>query len=49
MSTRRFAELVAPASWHAVDLISDLHLQAEEPATVEAWRRYLQNREQYTY
>jgi UDP-2,3-diacylglucosamine hydrolase len=37
-----FAELVAPAGWHTVDLISDLHLQAEEPATVDAWRGYLQ-------
>ncbi|RZL63373.1 MAG: UDP-2,3-diacylglucosamine diphosphatase [Variovorax sp.] len=38
----RFAELVAPASWRTVDLISDLHLQAGEPATFDAWQGYLQ-------
>ncbi|VTU18553.1 UDP-2,3-diacylglucosamine hydrolase [Variovorax sp. SRS16] len=37
-----FAELVAPAAWRTVDLVSDLHLQAAEPATVEAWQGYLQ-------
>jgi len=37
-----FAELVAPPGWRTVDLISDLHLQAGEPATFEAWRGYLQ-------
>jgi hypothetical protein len=37
----RFAERIAPASWQAVDVISDLHLQAGEPATFEAWVRYL--------
>jgi len=37
-----FAELVAPAAWRTVDLISDLHLQAGEPATFEAWRGYLE-------
>ncbi|MCJ0762817.1 UDP-2,3-diacylglucosamine diphosphatase [Variovorax terrae] len=35
------AELQAPASWRTVDFISDLHLQPSEPATVEAWQRYL--------
>lgn len=40
--TTVMAELVAPASWRTVDLISDLHLQAEEPATVDAWRGYLE-------
>jgi len=38
----RFAELRAPAHWQAVDFISDLHLQASEPATFETWRRYLE-------
>lgn len=38
----RFAELRAAAHWQAVDFISDLHLQATEPATFEAWRRYLE-------
>ena len=37
-----FQELVAPDGWHTVDIISDLHLQADRPATVEAWRGYLQ-------
>lgn len=40
--TPTFQELVAPAGWHTVDIISDLHLQADRPATVEAWRGYLQ-------
>jgi UDP-2,3-diacylglucosamine hydrolase len=37
-----FAELAAPAHWRTVDFISDLHLQASEPATVRAWQHYLQ-------
>lgn len=37
-----FAECVAPPAWRTVDLISDLHLQAGEPATFEAWEGYLQ-------
>lgn len=37
----RFEELAAPADWRTVDFISDLHLQAGEPATFDAWRRYL--------
>lgn len=37
-----FAELVAPAAWHTVDLLSDLHLQAADAATFDAWRGYLQ-------
>lgn len=38
-----FTELPAPAGWRTVDLISDLHLQAGEPATFEAWRGYMQS------
>jgi UDP-2,3-diacylglucosamine hydrolase len=34
-------ELQAPASWHAADLISDLHLHAAAPGTFDAWRRYM--------
>jgi len=34
-------ELQAPGSWRAIDFISDLHLQAGETATFEAWRRYM--------
>ena len=36
------ADLVAPAGWSSVDIISDLHLQSSEPRTFEDWRRYLQ-------
>ena len=35
-------ELVAPSSWRTVDFISDLHLNADEPATFSAWQAYLQ-------
>jgi UDP-2,3-diacylglucosamine hydrolase len=35
------AELHAPPSWRMVDVVSDLHLQAGEPATFDAWRRYM--------
>ena len=38
-----FATLQAPAGWQAVDLISDLHLQAGEPGTFEAWRAHMQS------
>ena len=34
-------ELHAPPAWRTVDFISDLHLQAGEPATFEAWAHYL--------
>ena len=37
------AELSAPPSWRTVDFISDLHLQAAEPATFDAWRHYLES------
>ncbi|AEG92627.1 UDP-2,3-diacylglucosamine diphosphatase [Ramlibacter tataouinensis] len=36
-----FTHLAAAPGWRAVDFISDLHLQAGEPATFEAWRRYM--------
>ena len=36
-----FGRLTAPAAWQTVDLISDLHLQASEPATFEAWRHHM--------
>jgi len=39
----RIAELLAPPSWRTVDFISDLHLQAAEPATFDAWRHYLES------
>ena len=37
-----FAEIVAPAGWRTVDLISDLHLQASDAATFGAWQGYLE-------
>lgn len=40
--TDRFAELRAPAHWQAVDFISDLHLQAADPATFACWEHWLQ-------
>ena len=39
----RIAALPAPPSWRTVDFISDLHLQAAEPATFDAWRHYLES------
>lgn len=42
MTVPRFEELIAPSGWRTVEFISDLHLQASEPATVAAFRRYLQ-------
>lgn len=36
-----FQELQAPPAWRSVDFISDLHLQPTEPATFEAWRRFM--------
>lgn len=35
-------ELPAPPHWRTLDFISDLHLQAGEPATLAAWQQYLQ-------
>ncbi len=37
----RIAELTAPAAWRTVDFISDIHLQASEPATFAAWQAYM--------
>lgn len=37
----RAQELLAAPGWRAVDCISDLHLLASQPATFEAWRRYM--------
>ena len=38
-----FGKLTAPQAWQTVDLISDLHLQALETATFEAWRDFMAN------
>jgi UDP-2,3-diacylglucosamine hydrolase len=40
-TTPRIAEFTAPANWRVVDFISDLHLQASEPQTVQAWAHYM--------
>lgn len=37
----QIAELVAPAAWRTVDFISDIHLQAGEPASFAAWQAYM--------
>jgi UDP-2,3-diacylglucosamine hydrolase len=37
------AELSAPPAWRAIEFISDLHLHAAEPATFDAWRRYMRD------
>jgi UDP-2,3-diacylglucosamine hydrolase len=37
------AELGAPPAWRTLEFISDLHLHAAEPATFEAWRRYMRD------
>ena len=37
----RAQELRAAPGWRTVELISDLHLQASQPATLAAWRRYM--------
>jgi len=34
-------ELHLPPHWQVLDFISDLHLQADEPATFSAWQRYM--------
>jgi UDP-2,3-diacylglucosamine hydrolase len=39
----RFEELAAPPAWRCIEFISDLHLQAAEPETFEAWRRYMRD------
>ena len=38
-------ELIAAPNWRAIDFISDLHLQASEPATFAVWRDYMQTTE----
>ncbi len=36
-------EVRAQPHWRTIDFISDLHLQASEPATYQAWQYYLEN------
>jgi UDP-2,3-diacylglucosamine hydrolase len=37
------AELSAPPAWRSIEFISDLHLHTAQPATFEAWRRYMRD------
>jgi UDP-2,3-diacylglucosamine hydrolase len=37
----RIEELAAAPAWRTIDFISDLHLQAAEAGTFEAWRQYM--------
>jgi len=36
-------ELAAPAEWRAIDFISDLHLQASQPRSFEAFAAHLRH------
>lgn len=38
-----FGTLQAPDHWQAIDLMSDLHLQASEPGTFEAWQAHMRS------
>jgi UDP-2,3-diacylglucosamine hydrolase len=38
-----FFEFAAPSTWHAVDLISDLHLSEATPRTFDAWAGHLRH------
>ncbi len=40
-AAQAFGTLQVPAHWQTVDVISDLHLQATEIATFEAWRAFM--------
>lgn len=42
MTALYLPELTAPPSWRTVDFISDLHLQASDPATFDVWQHYMQ-------
>jgi UDP-2,3-diacylglucosamine hydrolase len=39
----RLEELRAPRAWRSIEFISDLHLQASDAQTFEAWRRYMRD------
>jgi UDP-2,3-diacylglucosamine hydrolase len=36
-------ELIAPSHWRCIDFLSDIHLDAAEPATFTLWQAYLAN------
>lgn len=41
-ATRPWPVLTAPSTWRHIDIISDLHLQPGEPATLALWQHALQ-------
>ncbi len=41
MTSSLVHSLHAPPAWRCIDLISDLHLQASEPRTFEAWAHFM--------
>jgi len=41
LTVPHLGELTAPPSWRTVDFISDLHLEADNPQTVAAFKHYL--------
>lgn len=41
LSLPTFYEIAADESWAAIDFISDIHLNADQPETAQAWREYL--------
>lgn len=43
MTASHVHSLQAPPSWQHIDFIADLHLQASEPRTFEAWAHYMQH------
>lgn len=43
MDLRAWPVLEAPAAWRCIDVISDLHLDAEHPQTFLAWHHYLRH------
>ncbi|MDO4795315.1 MAG: metallophosphoesterase [Brachymonas sp.] len=42
LSSQAVSELVAPAAWHTIDFVADLHLQTDD-ATWQAFAHYLQH------
>ncbi|MEY3945087.1 MAG: hypothetical protein RL697_1100, partial [Pseudomonadota bacterium] len=43
MTVSHVHSLQAPPHWRRIDLIADLHLQASEPRTFEAWAHFMQH------
>ena len=43
VNQRAWSVLEAPAAWRCIDVISDLHLDADHPQTFLAWHHYLRH------